>query len=130
MFRNILPIRARVVVYALFGYLGWILAGTVAGFVAANVTVPRTLVVTFGVYAFLIKPMSQLAADNVPLPDMPTSAAVSPVVTMTTTEPVTVAANAPVIPATLLPVPTGYVQTESGLVPEPVIPTQTSPLDA
>jgi hypothetical protein len=117
-------------VYALFGYLGWILAGTVAGFVAANVTVPRTLVVTFGVYAFLIKPMSQLAADNVPLPDMPTSVAVSPVVTAAATAPVSVPVTAPVTPTAFLPVPAGYVQTESGLVPEPVVPTQGSALDA
>lgn len=116
MFQNIIPERARIILYGVYGYAGWILAAIVAGFYAAGQN-PRWLIISGAVYMFLGKPFSQLAGDNVTIPTLPVVAPAAPATTTASTVPAVVPATTSVTPPTT--VPAGYVQTESGLVPAP-----------
>lgn len=63
---NILPERARQVVYAVYAFIGVALGATLAGFAAVpDATVPTWFVVAGAVYAFLGTALGFTAAANV-----------------------------------------------------------------
>ncbi len=124
MLQNIIPPRARVILYSIYGYIGILGGAVVVAFTSVNEN-PRWLIIGTGVYLFLGKPLSQLAGDNVsfdnvlPTVTNPVVQAVTPPAALPPAQPVTVAST---ITAN---VPAGYTLTESGLVPIPT--TSSSP---
>lgn len=69
--KEFIPRRVRRLLYASTSIVGYLLLAVVAGFAAADVAIPKALVIALAVLGSLTGPIGQLAASNTTSNELP-----------------------------------------------------------
>ena len=68
MFTDLLPAKARKILYAAYGSIGYVIGSIAAAFLAIGHQNPQWFAIAIAVYAYLAGPFGKLAGDNTPTP--------------------------------------------------------------
>lgn len=66
MFENLLPSKARAILYAFYQTAGYVFGSIAVAFLAIGRPNPEWFAVAIAVYAYLGAPFGKLAGDNIP----------------------------------------------------------------